>query len=258
MIKQQRAVMSYLDALLHEVEPDIAPLETDGKDGNTIDSLSSQSSVVKTVDTIKFVETATENKPHILACGDLENSTETEKPSQVISANTKIMETVGMADSSVACGAYTGPQWASTKFQVISFVMKGIGYVVPMEKLFGIIPMPDSLTLIPGGKSWFLGLHRNRGANLQVIDLAFILNSSNSHSSNVVRQKIDGKFILLLANGRWGFVVDRVDSVLRLENQSVKWRMAQNTSAIVVGTVIENMQIVIDIDVLVENLDRGL
>ena len=53
--------------------------------------------------------------------------------------------------------------------------MGEIGYAAPLDKFFGIIPMPSRLTQIPGGSSWFLGLHRNRGINVQVIDLSVIL-----------------------------------------------------------------------------------
>lgn len=129
---QQRALMSYLETLLLEVEQRVdAETETDS------------------ASTASEIPAPAEN---------LDRPAEPATP--VIEQAAAESRHQGRA-----------PDWASFPMQVLTFEISGILYAAALDCLHGILPMPTQFTHIPTKIEWFLGLFRNRDINVKLIDL---------------------------------------------------------------------------------------
>ena len=152
------------------------------------------------------------------------------------------------------------PAWAQSRFQCLMFSVAGYSIAAPLEKLNGIIEWPDHITALPGHADWFLGLYRNRGQNVQVIDLATILSADDdalkSAPTDIVPVRQRARYIMLVDDGRMGFASDTVANMLTLEPQGVKWRTDANQRAMVIGTVVDKMCSIIDVDELIAHINQ--
>jgi purine-binding chemotaxis protein CheW len=144
------------------------------------------------------------------------------------------------------------PPWGQSRFQCLTFSVGDFSFAAPLEKLNGIIEWPEHLTALPGHAPWFLGLCRNRGQNVQVIDLAAVLQCGQSDSETTGHTR----YIMLVDEGRLGFVSDTVANMLTLEPQDVKWRADPNQRALVTGTVVDQMCSILDVDALIEYIQQ--
>ena len=121
------------------------------------------------------------------------------------------------------------PAWALPRCQVLTFTLGTMQMAAPLNQLNGIIPMPERLTILPGQSQWFLGLARNREQNVQVIDLASVIQP---------HRRCDNS------------------TVLTLEPQQVQWQPSPHV-AYILGTVINQMHSVLCVDTLLQRLENG-
>jgi purine-binding chemotaxis protein CheW len=150
---------------------------------------------------------------------------------------------------------WTIPQWAQSTFQCLQFTIGGMEVAAPLGELNGIIPLPEAMTVLPGQAPWFLGLVRNRGQNVQVVDLGQVM---TSHTGNASRpDPKDAQYIMLIGNGRWGLCSDSVSNVITLHKEDIKWQK-ERLVPYVAGTVIDRMCSLLDIQILVSRLNTGL
>ena len=56
-------------------------------------------------------------------------------------------------------------------WQGLAFVLDGVKVISAMEEIRELLPYPDSVTRVPGTRSWMLGLANIRGELLPVVDL---------------------------------------------------------------------------------------
>ena len=160
-----------------------------------------------------------------------------------------------LTEDTVSQTSIVVPSWAQSRFQCLTFSVAGFSMAAPLEKLNGIIEWPEHITVLPGHADWFLGLHRNRGQNVQVIDLASLLAGEHGlASSPALPAQQRAHYIMLVDEGRIGFASDTVANMLTLETDAVKWRATSLQQPIILGTVIDKMCSIIDVDVLVERI----
>jgi purine-binding chemotaxis protein CheW len=152
------------------------------------------------------------------------------------------------------------PVWAVPRFQVLTFSLADLQIAAPLDKLNGIIPMPDRITSLPGHSPWFLGLARNRDKNVQIVDLGKIIMPVRRPGANAgpgdsrQRDSERKKYILLMDEGRWGIVCDTISTVLALDSEQVSWRRSSHFDFFL-GTVVEKMYSILCVERLVERLN---
>jgi twitching motility protein PilI len=56
-------------------------------------------------------------------------------------------------------------------WQGLAFVLDGVKVISAMDEIRELLPYPESVTRVPGTKSWMLGLANIRGELLPVVDL---------------------------------------------------------------------------------------
>ena len=160
-----------------------------------------------------------------------------------------------LTEDEVSQSSIVVPSWAQSGFQCLTFSVAGFSMAAPLEKLNGIIEWPEHLTFLPGHADWLLGLHRNRSQNVQVIDLALLLAGEHGlASSPELPAQQRAHYIMLVDEGRIGFASDTVANMLTLETDAVKWRATSLQQPIILGTVIDKMCSIIDVDALVDRI----
>ena len=234
LVQQQQALMSYLEALLLEVQPE-AETELECEPEQSVANADEPVVLDRATDT-----TLSENS--------------TVLPIPTI---TEITDDHDQATLPITAGKAVAPAWATPPFQVLSFEVGGIVYAASLEQLHGILPLP-ALTRVPTSIPWFLGLFRNRGVNVKVIDLTGILDSAHQPTEKAADNIEQEQFVLLLDQGRWGFVTQRVKNIVTLREDSVQWCHDRTMHGVLSGTVVDQMCVLLDLDRLLDGLNKGI
>jgi chemotaxis signal transduction protein len=245
---QSNALKMYLQALLNEV--DVA------EDDSVLNSpqIDSQSALQMPV-SVKPCGTGTQTIH--------EAQDQPETPPETISSTASVayIDTPGQVNSESAVvndrdKQHEPPEWAIPRFQVLTFSLGNMQMAAPLDKLNGIIPFPERLTALPGQSHWFLGLARNRNQNVQVIDLAAVIQPQHRQGRGEECSATSTRYILLVDEGRWGILCNSISTVLTLEPQQVQWQRSNHVDFIL-GTAIDQMQSVLCVDDLINRLNSG-
>ncbi len=129
---------------------------------------------------------------------------------------------------------------------------------VPLARLNGIMKWDGQITPIPGHADWFLGLVKNRGQQVKVIDIAKFVIPENHKSRQAVKVDRQFKHLLLVDGGRFGLACDELGQVLKLTGDKIRWRDNRSSRPWLAGTVIEQMSALLDVDSFVEMLKEGV
>ncbi|MCU7836188.1 MAG: chemotaxis protein CheW [gamma proteobacterium symbiont of Taylorina sp.] len=138
------------------------------------------------------------------------------------------------------------PAWAESGFQVLLFSIAGLKLAVPLNELNGILEWGDDyVSELPGHASWYLGLIRNQGINVPVVDTLQQVVPKNRWPEHYVENQ-SFKHIILIDNSRWGLACESVIEVISLQADSVKWRSSRTKRRWLLGTVIDQMCALLD------------
>jgi len=148
------------------------------------------------------------------------------------------------------------PEWGQSYFQCLMFKVAGINLAAPLERLNGILEWPDHITVLPKHAPWFVGLVRNREQNVQLVDLAGVINANSGQADSLDPLSRRGKYIMLIDDGHWGIASDSVSEVITLESTDVRWHDNKSQHWLV-GTVVKEMCTLLDVDGLIEQLHSG-
>ncbi|PHS26626.1 MAG: hypothetical protein COA83_02830 [Methylophaga sp.] len=138
--------------------------------------------------------------------------------------------------------------WRTSDFQALIFDVQGLKLAIPLHDLNGILTWPEkSLPKIPGKPNWYSGLYSQGHQHTQVIDTGHIVLPSQYQNS-----KNKSQFIIAIANGKWGLACNKVESVVTLSPDDVRWRQHSGKRPWLAGTVLKQMCSILNIDELIK------
>ncbi len=142
------------------------------------------------------------------------------------------------------------PEWSQQEFQALFFKIDKMILAVPLTELLRTITFDRKVSKIPEQPSWFMGLMDELDSRIGVLDSGqLILGKSRGMQRNM--QDNPYKSILITADGRWGLACDGVLSIGKLTPEKVRWRTYRQKRPWLIGTVIDELVAVIDIQKLV-------
>ncbi len=142
------------------------------------------------------------------------------------------------------------PEWSQQEFQALFFKVDKMILAVPLTELLRTITFDRKVTKIPEQPSWFMGLMDELDSRIGVLDSGqLILGKSRGRQRNMQDKPYTS--ILITADGRWGLACDGVLSIGKLTPEKVRWRTGRKRRPWLVGTVIDELIAVIDIQKLV-------
>ncbi len=145
------------------------------------------------------------------------------------------------------------PAWVAGSFQVLLFEVGGLTLAVPLTELNGIQEWSE-VTPMPGHSEWFLGLLEIRGNHVKIVDPYLMVVPESQRRSDTGTAK---RHIVLIDDGRWGLVCDKVSKVITLSADDVRWRGSRTKRPWLLGTVIKQMCAVLDASEFARMLEEG-
>lgn len=140
--------------------------------------------------------------------------------------------------------------WATAPFQALLFSANGVKMVVPLVQLHSIVDLTAPLKAMPGNAEWFMGLWPWRGTHIKVVDICkfMAIKDAELKRAELNNPTKNPKRIVLINDGSWGFMCDEVSKIFTLSPEQVRWRANRPHRAWLVGTVLEHMCILLDVD----------
>ncbi len=148
------------------------------------------------------------------------------------------------------------PEWAQYEFQALFFKVDKIVLATPLTELLKTIKIEKPPTNIPGQPSWFMGLLDVRDRRIGVLDTGQLIYGKTKGQQRDLKQQ-PFKSILITCDGNWGLACDEILSIGKLQPDQVRWRTLRKKRPWLIGTVIEELTAVIDVNQLVPRRKSG-
>lgn len=142
------------------------------------------------------------------------------------------------------------PEWTQHEFQALFFKVDKLILAAPLTELLRTIKIDKSPTKIPGQPSWFMGLLDTNDHRIGVLDTGQLIYGKNRGQQRDLDER-PFKSILISGDGRWGLACDEILSIGKIEPEKVRWRTVRQKRPWLVGTVIEELIAIVDIDKIV-------
>lgn len=142
------------------------------------------------------------------------------------------------------------PEWTQHEFQALFFKVDHLILAAPLTDLLRTIRIDKQPTKIPGQPSWFIGLLDNHQNRIGVLDTGqLIFGKTKGQERNLDEKPFQS--ILITHDGKWGIACDEILSIGKLLPDKVRWRTLRQKRPWLVGTVIEELTAIIDVNQLV-------
>lgn len=142
------------------------------------------------------------------------------------------------------------PDWAQYEFQALFFKVDHLILATPLTELSRTIKMNRKPGKIPGQPSWFMGLLDEHDSRIGVLDTGQLIYGKSRGSQRDLESN-PFKSILITQDKRWGLACDEILSIGRLKPEKVRWRTCRQKRPWLIGTVIEELTAIIDLQALV-------
>lgn len=142
------------------------------------------------------------------------------------------------------------PEWAQHEFQALFFKVEHLILATPLTELSRTIKIERKIGKIPGQPSWFLGLLDDQDSRIGVLDSGQLL-FGKSRGSQRDLEANPFKRILITQDKRWGLACDEILSIGRVIPDKVRWRTSRLQKPWLIGTVIDELTAIIDVQALV-------
>jgi len=141
--------------------------------------------------------------------------------------------------------------WRDSPFQTLLFEIQGLKLAIPLHELNGILTWPEKPPpKIAGKPDWYLGLYSQDHKHTQIVDTAHII------LPNTLKKNEDKpNFIILIADGKWGLACNKVNQVVTLSSEEIRWRKEAGKRPWLAGTVLDKMCSILNIEALIKQLE---
>ena len=140
--------------------------------------------------------------------------------------------------------------WRDSDFQALIFDVQGLQLAIPLHDLNGILSWSEiSLSQLPEKPKWHMGLYKQGDQHTQIVDTSCIVLPNNYQDKQNKSQ-----FIISIDEGRWGLACNKVNSVIILSPDEVKWRQHAGKRPWLAGTVLEHMCSILNIKEFIKQL----
>lgn len=147
------------------------------------------------------------------------------------------------------------PDWAQHEFQALFFKVDHLILATPLVDLSRTIKIDRKPGKIPGQPSWFMGLLDENDSRIGVLDTGQLIFGKLRGSQRDLEAR-PFKCILITQDKRWGLACDEILSIGKLKPDKVRWRTSRQKKPWLIGTVIEELTAIIDLQELVPHRKR--
>lgn len=141
------------------------------------------------------------------------------------------------------------PDWSRQEFQALFFRVGPLILATPLIALSRTLKIDRKPGLIPGQPSWFIGLLDEHDSRIGVLDTGQLIYGKTRGARDLEKEPFQR--ILVTRDKRWGLACDDILTIGRLTPDKVRWRTSRQKKPWLIGTVIEELTAVIDVEALV-------
>lgn len=147
------------------------------------------------------------------------------------------------------------PDWAQQEFQALFFKVEHLILATPLVELSRTITNDRKPGKIPGQPSWFMGLLVDQDSRIGVLDTGqLIFGKTRGQQRDLESNPF--KRILITQDNRWGLACDEILSISKLRPEKVRWRTGRQKRPWLIGTVIDELTAIVDLQELVPHRKR--
>lgn len=147
------------------------------------------------------------------------------------------------------------PDWAQHEFQALFFKVEHLILATPLTELSRTIKIERKPGKVPGQPAWFIGLLDEHDSRIGVLDTGQLVFGKRRGSERDLEAN-PFKSILITSDKRWGLACDEILSIGKLKPEKVRWRTSRQKKPWLIGTVIEELTAIIDLQELVPHRRR--
>lgn len=146
-------------------------------------------------------------------------------------------------------------EYRSGRFQALFFELAGLKVAVPLKELGGIhkLGRVNSLFAKP---QWFKGVMLYREQKINVVDTACWVMPEKYDEQ--MQQQLNYQYVIMLGQSNWGICCESLVNTFVLEQDDIQWRQVAGKRPWMAGVIKEHMCVLIDVDVMIDLLNRGL
>lgn len=146
-------------------------------------------------------------------------------------------------------------EYRQGRFQALFFELAGLKVAVPLKELGGIHKLRHVNSLI-GKPEWFKGVMLYREQKINIVDTARWVMPEKYDKK--MQQQLDYHYVIMLANSNWGICCESLVNTFVLEQDDVQWRQSEGKRPWMAGVIKEHMCVLVDVDAMIDLLNRGL
>lgn len=144
------------------------------------------------------------------------------------------------------------PEWAETGFQCLQFDLGGWQLAAPLVGLQRILNRPGRMHRVPGAAPWEIGLCEHGEGKARVVNLSWLMGGSQKDDDGLSPDA----HLLLLADGYWACLCDRIGEVSWLSATDIQWALRDERRPWEVGVVRDSLRTLVDPERLSQQLFR--
>ncbi len=148
------------------------------------------------------------------------------------------------------------PEWTQHEFHALFFKVDTLILAAPLTELLRTIKIERAPSKIPRQPSWFIGLLDTHEKRIGVLDTGqLVFGKTRGQQRNLENSPYTN--ILIIHDGKWGLACDEILSIGKVQPEKVRWRTMRQKRPWLVGTMIEELTAVIDVNRLVPMKKAG-
>ncbi|MBE0470196.1 MAG: chemotaxis protein CheW [Methyloprofundus sp.] len=163
---------------------------------------------------------------------------------------------VDVASSKVVKALSIMPKYAQDEFSALFFKVGNLVLAAPLTDLSRAIKFDGKVTKIPQQPLWFMGLKAELEQKVGILNMAYLIQGKNRARTRDYRQQ-PFKNVILTEDGQWGLACDELLTIAKLTPEKVRWRTDRQNKPWLIGTVIEQLIVIVDINQLVPKRKRS-
>jgi len=142
------------------------------------------------------------------------------------------------------------PKYAQDEFSALFFKVGHLILAVPLVDLGRTLRFDSKMTSIPQQPIWFMGLKLDQEKKIGILNMAYLVHGKSKADKRSYSEE-PFKNIILTEDTNWGLACDEILSVKKINPDEVRWRTDRKKKSWLVGTIVEELVVIVDINELV-------
>jgi len=172
------------------------------------------------------------------------------EPQAIEQAEEKIADVFVSSENTQVQSLALMPSYAQDEFPALFFKVGHLILAVPLIELGRTIKFDSKLTNIPQQPIWFMGLKLDQDKKIGILNLAYLI-QGKSRAEKRCYSDNPFKNIILTEDTNWGLACDEIITIKKITPDKVRWRTDRQRKPWLVGTIIEDLVVIVDVNELV-------